>query len=208
MAGVELYSHPALYTRYRAGFCSAAALALLLITALTYVPPLLVAYRSHGERRWTPRGPAGPGANLKSRAVPALRFLAEAEHVPGAAHCSFPVRGCLRRHHRVQPGQLLGVEHIPSVQQAPGGPAPSPAPVGRPARGGPATLARSEAAEWGQWTGSRLRARVLMALLSGWPVRHCCLQVAAALCITLCLTSGFAGILMSPVSLPLSVTES
>ncbi|NXF25850.1 TM231 protein, partial [Rhodinocichla rosea] len=48
MAGVELYSHPALYTRYRAGFCSAAALALLLITALTYVPPLLLAYRSHG----------------------------------------------------------------------------------------------------------------------------------------------------------------
>uniref|UniRef100_A0A8C3NH28 Transmembrane protein 231 n=1 Tax=Geospiza parvula TaxID=87175 RepID=A0A8C3NH28_GEOPR len=48
MASVELYSHPALYTRYRAGFCSAAALALLLITALTYVPPLLVAYRSHG----------------------------------------------------------------------------------------------------------------------------------------------------------------
>lgn len=32
--------------------------------------------------------------------------------------------------------------------------------------------------------------------------------VAAALCITLCLTSGFAGFLMSPVSLPLSVTES
>ncbi|XP_048172364.1 transmembrane protein 231 isoform X2 [Corvus hawaiiensis] len=48
MAGVDLFSHPALYTRYRAGFCSAAALALLLITALTYVPPLLVAYRSHG----------------------------------------------------------------------------------------------------------------------------------------------------------------
>ncbi|NXQ37031.1 TM231 protein, partial [Alaudala cheleensis] len=48
MAGVDLFSHPALYTRYRAGLCSAAALALLLITALTYVPPLLVAYRSHG----------------------------------------------------------------------------------------------------------------------------------------------------------------
>uniref|UniRef100_A0A8D2M944 Transmembrane protein 231 n=1 Tax=Zonotrichia albicollis TaxID=44394 RepID=A0A8D2M944_ZONAL len=177
MAGVELYSHPALYTRYRAGFCSAAALALLLITALTYVPPLLVAYRSHGERRWTPLGLAGSGAALKSRAVSALRFLAEAERVPGAAHCSFPVRGSLRRHRRVRPGQLLGVEHIPSVQQAPGGPAPSPAPVGRPAGGGPATLARSEAAEWGQWTGSRLRARVLMALLSGWPVRHCCIQM-------------------------------
>uniref|UniRef100_U3IXX3 Transmembrane protein 231 n=1 Tax=Anas platyrhynchos platyrhynchos TaxID=8840 RepID=U3IXX3_ANAPP len=48
MAGVELFSHPAFYTRYRAGLCSAAALALLLIAVFTYVPPLLVAYRSHG----------------------------------------------------------------------------------------------------------------------------------------------------------------
>ncbi|OXB78345.1 UNVERIFIED_CONTAM: hypothetical protein H355_009116 [Colinus virginianus] len=48
MPAVELFSHPALHTRYRAGLCSAAALALLLIAALTYVPPLLVAYRSHG----------------------------------------------------------------------------------------------------------------------------------------------------------------
>ncbi|NXK24655.1 TM231 protein, partial [Arenaria interpres] len=48
MAVVELFSHPALHTRYRAGLCSAAALALALITVLTYVPPLLVAYRSHG----------------------------------------------------------------------------------------------------------------------------------------------------------------
>nr|XP_027321967.2 transmembrane protein 231 isoform X2 [Anas platyrhynchos] len=48
MAGVELFSHPTFYTRYRAGLCSAAALALLLIAVFTYVPPLLVAYRSHG----------------------------------------------------------------------------------------------------------------------------------------------------------------
>ncbi|XP_061327776.1 transmembrane protein 231 isoform X2 [Pezoporus flaviventris] len=48
MAALELFSHPALHTRYRAGLCSAAALALLLVTLLTYVPPLLVAYRSHG----------------------------------------------------------------------------------------------------------------------------------------------------------------
>uniref|UniRef100_A0A8C3LZD3 Transmembrane protein 231 n=1 Tax=Chrysolophus pictus TaxID=9089 RepID=A0A8C3LZD3_CHRPC len=48
MAGVELFSHPTLHTRYRAGLCSAAVLALLLIALLTYVPPLLVAYRSHG----------------------------------------------------------------------------------------------------------------------------------------------------------------
>ncbi|NXK85348.1 TM231 protein, partial [Amazona guildingii] len=48
MAAVELFSHPAVHTRYRAGLCSAAALALLLVALLTYVPPLLVAYRSHG----------------------------------------------------------------------------------------------------------------------------------------------------------------
>ncbi|XP_009569550.2 transmembrane protein 231 isoform X2 [Cuculus canorus] len=48
MAGVELFSHPALHARYRAGLCSAAALALLLIALLTYLPPLLLAYRSHG----------------------------------------------------------------------------------------------------------------------------------------------------------------
>lgn len=82
MAGVELFSHPALHTRYRAGLCSAAALALLLIAVLTYVPPLLVAYRSHGERRSAPCGPARPGPALRPRAVSARRFLAEAERVP------------------------------------------------------------------------------------------------------------------------------
>nr|XP_056718406.1 transmembrane protein 231 [Euleptes europaea] len=34
--------------RYRAGLCSLAALALVLLAALTYLPPLLVAYRSQG----------------------------------------------------------------------------------------------------------------------------------------------------------------
>ncbi|XP_053126640.1 transmembrane protein 231 isoform X2 [Hemicordylus capensis] len=34
--------------RSRAGLCSLTALALLLLGALTYLPPLLVAYRSHG----------------------------------------------------------------------------------------------------------------------------------------------------------------
>ncbi|XP_019360859.1 PREDICTED: transmembrane protein 231 [Gavialis gangeticus] len=48
MGLVELFSEPAQRTRYRAGLCSAAALGLALLGALTYVPPLLVAYRSHG----------------------------------------------------------------------------------------------------------------------------------------------------------------
>ncbi|KAM4833510.1 transmembrane protein 231 [Thomomys bottae] len=47
MALYEIFSHP-IERGYRAGLCSKAALFLLLATALTYVPPLLVAFRSHG----------------------------------------------------------------------------------------------------------------------------------------------------------------
>lgn len=48
MALYELFSQP-VERGYRAGLCSKAALFLLLATALTYIPPLLVAFRSHGE---------------------------------------------------------------------------------------------------------------------------------------------------------------
>uniref|UniRef100_A0A7N4V746 Transmembrane protein 231 n=1 Tax=Sarcophilus harrisii TaxID=9305 RepID=A0A7N4V746_SARHA len=47
MALYQLFSHPA-ERSYRAGLCSKAALFLVLVTALTYIPPLLVAFRSHG----------------------------------------------------------------------------------------------------------------------------------------------------------------
>ncbi|XP_006152692.1 transmembrane protein 231 [Tupaia chinensis] len=47
MALYELFSHPA-ERRYRAGLCSKAAVFLLVAAALTYIPPLLVAFRSHG----------------------------------------------------------------------------------------------------------------------------------------------------------------
>ncbi|XP_058384281.1 transmembrane protein 231 isoform X3 [Diceros bicornis minor] len=47
MALYELYSHPA-ERGYRAGLCSKAAVFLLLAAVLTYIPPLLVAFRSHG----------------------------------------------------------------------------------------------------------------------------------------------------------------
>lgn len=62
MALYELYSHPA-ERGYRAGLCSKAALFLLLAAALTYIPPLLVAFRSHGEPDPRPvRGTAPRGA--------------------------------------------------------------------------------------------------------------------------------------------------
>uniref|UniRef100_A0A2I3GN94 Transmembrane protein 231 n=1 Tax=Nomascus leucogenys TaxID=61853 RepID=A0A2I3GN94_NOMLE len=47
MALYELFSHP-VERSYRAGLCSKAALFLLLAAALTYISPLLVAFRSHG----------------------------------------------------------------------------------------------------------------------------------------------------------------
>ncbi|XP_018411377.1 PREDICTED: transmembrane protein 231 [Nanorana parkeri] len=47
MAIYEVYSHPYL-VRYRATICSKATVFLILVLALTYIPPLLVAYRSQG----------------------------------------------------------------------------------------------------------------------------------------------------------------
>ncbi|XP_008295022.1 transmembrane protein 231 [Stegastes partitus] len=47
MAFYEVYSHPAL-VRYRTGVCTKATLFLLVVLGLTYIPPLLVAYRSQG----------------------------------------------------------------------------------------------------------------------------------------------------------------
>ncbi|KAF6079721.1 transmembrane protein 231 [Phyllostomus discolor] len=47
MALYEFFSQP-VERSYRAGLCSKAAVFLLLATALTYIPPLLVAFRSHG----------------------------------------------------------------------------------------------------------------------------------------------------------------
>ncbi|XP_036608768.1 transmembrane protein 231 [Trichosurus vulpecula] len=47
MALYDVYSHPAEII-YRSGLCSKAALFLLLVSGLTYIPPLFVAFRSHG----------------------------------------------------------------------------------------------------------------------------------------------------------------
>ncbi|XP_073441123.1 transmembrane protein 231 [Dendrobates tinctorius] len=47
MAIYEVYSHP-LLVRYRTSICSKATLFLLVVLLLTYIPPLLVAYRSQG----------------------------------------------------------------------------------------------------------------------------------------------------------------
>lgn len=52
MAFYEVYSHPALI-RYKTSVCTKATLFLFVVTCLTYIAPLLVAYRSQGF--WTKR---------------------------------------------------------------------------------------------------------------------------------------------------------
>lgn len=47
MAFYEVYSHPALI-RYRSSVCTKATLFMVVVLCLTYIPPLLVAYRSQG----------------------------------------------------------------------------------------------------------------------------------------------------------------
>lgn len=47
MAFYEAYSHPALI-RYKTSVCSKATLFIIIVLCLTYIPPLLVAYRSQG----------------------------------------------------------------------------------------------------------------------------------------------------------------
>ncbi|XP_049580554.1 transmembrane protein 231 isoform X1 [Syngnathus scovelli] len=47
MAFYEIYSHPALI-RYKAGVCTSATVFAVVVVCLTYISPLLVAYRSQG----------------------------------------------------------------------------------------------------------------------------------------------------------------
>lgn len=47
MAFYEVYAHPALI-RYRSSVCTKATLFVVIVVCLTYIPPLLVAYRSQG----------------------------------------------------------------------------------------------------------------------------------------------------------------
>lgn len=69
MALYEFFSQP-VERGYRARLCSKAALFLLLATALTYIPPLLVAFRSHGEASLGPCAPQIPRARSIRAGLP------------------------------------------------------------------------------------------------------------------------------------------
>lgn len=137
MALYELFSHP-VERGYRAGLCSKAALFLMLSAALTYIPPLLVAFRSHGEPARRPvrdaalRGDRAGFPDLDPSASRPfyLRVLAETEQLWGAADRALPAPGAARGLARTRARWFPSLEHVSRLQPAAGG---SPA---RPARFG------------------------------------------------------------------------
>lgn len=151
MALYHLFSHP-VERAYRAGLCSKAALFLLLTTALTYIPPLLVAFRSHGEpaRAWrvTRRGRQAQAGNPDlvplTRPV-SRRVLAEAELLRGAAKRALPAPSAARGSTGARARNLPRLEHVPHLQPAAGGSPARPVRVGAWFPPGP----------WGDWKGWR-----------------------------------------------------
>lgn len=55
MGFYEVYSHPVL-VRYKASVCSRASVFVLVVYVLTYIPPLLITYRSQGKELTDHRG--------------------------------------------------------------------------------------------------------------------------------------------------------
>lgn len=74
--------------RYRAGLCSLTAVGLLLLAALTYLPPLLVAYRSHGF--WLKRSSYAEQPRVRFRHEVLLVALLRDEGGASLAWSSFP----------------------------------------------------------------------------------------------------------------------
>uniref|UniRef100_A0A8C6QEL4 Transmembrane protein 231 n=1 Tax=Nannospalax galili TaxID=1026970 RepID=A0A8C6QEL4_NANGA len=96
MALYVLFSHPA-ERGYRAGLCSKAAFFLLLAATLTYIPPLLVAFRSHGF--WLKRSSYEEQPSVRFQHQVLLVALLGPE--PGAflAWSTFPAFNRLLGHH-------------------------------------------------------------------------------------------------------------
>ncbi|XP_059987998.1 transmembrane protein 231 [Lagenorhynchus albirostris] len=96
MALYELFSHP-VERGYRAGLCSKAALFLMLSAALTYIPPLLVAFRSHGF--WLKRSSYEEQPTVRFQHQVLLVALLGPEHGGFLAWSTFPAFNRLQGDH-------------------------------------------------------------------------------------------------------------
>ncbi|XP_072823837.1 transmembrane protein 231 isoform X2 [Vicugna pacos] len=96
MALYELFSHP-VERGYRAGLCSKAAFFLLLVAALTYISPLLVAFRSHGF--WLKRSSYVEQPTVRFQHQVLLVALLGPEHGGFLAWSTFPAFNRLQGSH-------------------------------------------------------------------------------------------------------------
>ncbi|EPY74235.1 carbohydrate sulfotransferase 6-like protein [Camelus ferus] len=96
MALYELFSHP-VERGYRAGLCSKAAFFLLLVAALTYISPLLVAFRSHGF--WLKRSSYAEQPTVRFQHQVLLVALLGPEHGGFLAWSTFPAFNRLQGSH-------------------------------------------------------------------------------------------------------------
>ncbi|XP_055078257.1 transmembrane protein 231 [Periophthalmus magnuspinnatus] len=86
MAFYEVYSHPALI-RYRSSVCTKATLFAVVALCLTYIPPLLVAYRSQGFWLKTSTYEEQPVVRFQYEAILIATTSAQGEYV---AWSTFP----------------------------------------------------------------------------------------------------------------------
>lgn len=145
MAFYEAYSHPALI-RYKTSVCTKATLFLAIVMCLTYIPPLLVAYRSQGTLQscvtllvvasvviatwWLYIGVIlwslnTPNVNGFIKQVSSLarwlkpchfRFLDKKKHLWGTAGCEVPVPDFAGGSDQ-HSGRLRRLEHLSSSEQ-------------------------------------------------------------------------------------------
>ena len=71
MVLLEIYSHPVV-TRYKSSICSKATLYILVALVLTFVPPLLIAFRSKGFWMTTNTYMEQPDIHFKKQALMVL----------------------------------------------------------------------------------------------------------------------------------------
>lgn len=122
MAFYDVYSHPAL-VRYKTSVCTKATLFACVVLSLTYVSPLLVAYRSHGTATRSFHNLAPTRRACLSNAV--FRVLGPKEQLRGAAGREVPVPDSAGGGHQY-PGGPRRLEHLPPPQQHAGGQPPDP----------------------------------------------------------------------------------
>lgn len=88
MTVFEIYSHPA-YLRYKASICTKATFYILISLLLTFIPPLLIAYRSQGFWMTTNTYLEQPDVRFKKQALLVLEGSSPGEFYAWSTYSNF-----------------------------------------------------------------------------------------------------------------------